>query len=73
MDLPDAALVRQEYELTVRMMLLACDRAAGKATTHETLAEIIGEFRRLWLARNRVGGLANSVRRLEALAPGAAG
>ena len=73
MDLPDAALVRQEYELTVRMMLLACDRAAGMATTREALADIVGEFKRLWLARNRVGGLADSVRRLEALGPGGAG
>ena len=72
MDLPDAALVRDEYALTVRMMLLACDRAAGRNAAGETLADIIGEFRRLWLARNRIGGLSDSVKRLEALAPGAA-
>jgi hypothetical protein len=68
MDLPDAALIRDEYALTVRLLLLACDRAAGKnAGMNERLAAIIEEYRRLWLARNRVGGLADSVRRLQAL------
>jgi len=69
MDLPEAALIRDEYALTVRLMQLACDRAAGVQTTREELAVIIAEFRRLWLARNRVGGLSDSVSRLEALAP----
>jgi hypothetical protein len=67
MDLADASLIRDEYSLTVRLMLLACDRAAGRSTTREMLADIIGEFRGLWLARNRIGGLSDSVRRLEAL------
>jgi hypothetical protein len=84
MDLPDAALIRDEYGLTVRLLLLACDRAAvllgtagagegaGKEPRmRERIVEIIGEYRRLWLARNRVGGLADSMRRLEALLPGA--
>jgi hypothetical protein len=70
MDRPDAALIRDEYSLTVRMLLLACDRAAGKSQgLREQIVEIIGEYRRLWLARNRIGGLADSVRRLEALVP----
>ena len=68
MDLPDAALIRDEYSLTVRMLLLACDRASGERQgMNERLAQIIGEYRRLWLARNRVGGLTDSVKRLEAL------
>ena len=46
MDLPDAALIRDEYALTVRMMLLACDRAAGRLASRETLADVIGELRR---------------------------
>jgi hypothetical protein len=80
MDLPDAALVRDEYALTVRMLLLACDRASvlleaggvGEGPgIRERLAGIIGEYRSLWLARNRIGGLADSVRRLEALLPNA--
>jgi len=70
MDRPDAALIRDEYSLTVHLLLLACDRAAGEVTgTRERLADIIGEYRRLWLARNRIGGLADSVKRLEALLP----
>jgi hypothetical protein len=78
MGLPDAALIRDEYTLTVRMLLLACDRAAvlvgaGGAGfgpgMRERIADIIGEYRRLWLARNRIGGLADSVKRLEALIP----
>ena len=76
MDLPDAALISDEYALTVRMLLLACDRAsvllgaegAGEGTgMRERISDIIGEYRRLWLARNRIGGLADSVQRLEAL------
>jgi hypothetical protein len=50
------------------MLLLACDRASGERQgMNERLAQIIGEYRRLWLARNRVGGLTDSVKRLEAL------
>jgi hypothetical protein len=80
MDLPDAALVRAEYGLTVRMLLLACDRAAvllGTGDAAETrgmpgrIADIIGEYRRLWVARNRIGGMVESVKKLEALLPGA--
>ena len=78
MDLPDAPLIRDEYALTVRLMLLACDRAlscsAPAALGRRPRAgssEIIGEYRSLWLARNRIGGLSDSVRRLEALLPNA--
>jgi hexosaminidase len=31
------------------------------------LEEIVGEYRRLWLARNRPGGLADSAGRMERL------
>jgi len=75
MDRPDAPLISDEYALTVRLMLLACDRsdallagASSRPPTRERLSEIVGEYRRLWLARNRPGGLPDSVRRLQALA-----
>jgi hexosaminidase len=70
MDRPDAELIRDEYALTVRMLLLGCDRAAGRAEgMSEEIMDIIEEYRRLWLARNRIGGLSDSVKRLEALIP----
>jgi hypothetical protein len=78
MGLPDAALIRDEYALTVRMLLLACDRASdlleaaggGRGpVTPERIVAIVGEYRRLWLARNRIGGFSDSVKRLEALIP----
>jgi hexosaminidase len=75
MELPDAPLIRDEYALTVRLMLLGCDRALSllgtggtRPPTRAALADIIGEYRRLWLERNRIGGLSDSVRRLQALA-----
>ncbi len=77
MDRSDAALILDEYALTVRLMLLACDRAqallggaGSRPPSPRQLSEIVGEYRRLWLARNRVGGLSDSVARLQALAPG---
>ena len=76
MDLPDAQLVKDEYALTVRLMLLGCDRIDALLGSSprlppagDQLADIIREYRRLWLARNRSGGLSDSVRRLEALRP----
>lgn len=63
MDRPDAALVRDELANTVRLLLAACDRGLGKATDTGTAREartILAEYRRLWLARNRVGGLRES-------------
>jgi hypothetical protein len=41
------------------MMRAGCARAAGR---RPTMARIIAEHRRLWLARNRPGGLADSCR-----------
>jgi hypothetical protein len=71
---PDAELVRDEYALTVRMLLLACDRASRllegrEESDRESIQDIISEYRRVWLLRNRVGGLSDSVKRLEALLP----
>ena len=80
MDRPDASLILDEYANTVRLLRYACDHAQalvngtledGKAMrrAHEDLRFAIGEYRRLWMCRNRVGGLADSVRRLERLLP----
>jgi len=73
----DATLVRDEFANAGCMLLHACSRGAwlrdpravSAAMRRRLAAEmrtIIGEHRRLWLARNRVGGLVDSVRPLEA-------
>ena len=73
---PDATLVVDEFTNAARMLQHACDRgqwrlsSSGKGAGKERLARdmrlILGEHRRLWLARNRPGGLQDSARRLEA-------
>lgn len=72
----DADLVLQEFEQTARLMRHSCRRGqlafqenqSDSMATQEALdrdmEDIIGEYRRIWLARNRPGGLANSVARL---------
>jgi hexosaminidase len=78
MDLPDSLLIRDEYANAVRLLLHACDRGLalrrGTIDSGETRARcaadlriIIGEYSRLWMARNRIGGLSDSVRGLERL------
>lgn len=80
MDRPDAGLVVEEYENTVRLLLHACDR--GIAALRGTLADprttrswrgeleaVLSEYRRIWLRRNRIGGLEDSIRGLESLLP----
>ena len=79
MDRPDAALVRDEYASTVRLLRYACDHAAalsdgtfdGAAVPmlRDRLHHFIGEYQRIWMERNRVGGLSDSLRRLEAILP----
>jgi hexosaminidase len=77
MDRPDAAIVRDEFTNAARMLLHACERssalwrggpAGGKArrTLATEMRVVLGEHRRLWMARNREGGLQDSVRGLEA-------
>jgi hypothetical protein len=63
MDRPDAALMRDELANTVRLLLAACDRglgSAGEADPAPGARRILTEYRRLWLARNRAGGLLDS-------------
>lgn len=76
MTRPDAALIRREYENTARLMRYACRRGLGllagsdpdrDPVLHAGLAAFLEEYRALWLARSRPGGLKDSVRRFEQL------
>lgn len=73
---PDADLILQEYQFTARLLRHACRRGLLAFDTLEErdelqreldqdMLEIIREYERLWLARNRRGGLADSVARLQ--------
>jgi hypothetical protein len=72
----DAALVLDEFRNNARMLAAGCRRGivqlrGGRAAAAEgrrlagELRQILGEHRRLWLARNREGGLQDSARVLE--------
>jgi hexosaminidase len=74
MAVPDAGLIKREFMNTARLLRHACRRGlmgVGALEASEApalaadLGEIIGEYRPLWLARNRPGGLADSVARFE--------
>jgi len=77
MNRPDAELIVQEYENTARLMRHACRRALLVLESNPTKAarlrreldqdmqQIIRDYKRLWLARNRPGGLADSIARFE--------
>jgi hexosaminidase len=74
MERPDAALIRREFELAARLLRHACHHALMRMTSHPTrdalaadLTEIIQMYRAIWLARNRPGGLADSVARFQSL------
>jgi hypothetical protein len=71
MDRKDAEVTRDEFANAARIMLHACER--GTAMLEETICSaekrkelasqmrtILGEHRRLWSARNRLGGLQDS-------------
>lgn len=75
---PDAALIADEIRNGARLFAHGCDLGAARlrgargghaaARRARDLRAIIAEHRRLWLARNRPGGLADSAGRLERLA-----
>jgi hypothetical protein len=76
MNRPDATLVTDEFANVARLLVHACVRGqwrlkppakdgAVKAALAGDLRMILGEHRRLWMARNRPGGLQDSARRLE--------
>jgi hexosaminidase len=72
---PDAALITREYQHTARLLRHACrrgllalgqgDEGTLRRELDADMGEIIAEYRTLWLARNRPGGLADSVALLE--------
>jgi hypothetical protein len=80
---PDAELIADEFRNAAAMLRHACRLGIGRLLTAsgdiasipvETrralaseLEEIMSEYQRLWLARNRPGGLADSVGRMERL------
>jgi hypothetical protein len=69
----DAALLQREFEFTARLLRHACRRAQWSmghaAPSTDVLARelqrLIADYRELWLARNRPGGLKESVARFE--------
>ncbi len=75
----DAAQITQEFEHTARLLRHACrlgqlvqdgdtdpaGSAARRKLLDQDMREIVREYERLWLARNRPGGLPDSVARLE--------
>ena len=83
LETPDAALIRAEYEFTIAIVTHACHMGLARAeslapTTAAVpadrrrvlaaeLAALLPEYRRLWLARSRPGGLSDSVQRFEKL------
>ena len=74
---PDAELVVREFENAAHLLRHGCQRAllsleqrpAKAAALRRELAtdlrQIVREYKRLWLARNRPGGLADSVAHFE--------
>jgi hexosaminidase len=73
----DAPLILQEFDNTVRLLRHACrlgqllvqpdgpGALPRRRLLNDDMREIIREYERLWLARNRLGGLSDSVARLE--------
>jgi hexosaminidase len=72
MTVADSDLIAAEYHNAAAMLRYACDlglrELSGRKQIDDRLGGIIEEHRRLWLARNRPGGLSDSARRLETLA-----
>ncbi|MFN2304278.1 MAG: glycoside hydrolase, partial [Anaerolineales bacterium] len=75
-DRSDAIVIKKELQLTLSLQSLACKRALyifgeensiQKARLLREINELMGEFRCLWLKRNRPGGLMESVSRFDTL------
>ena len=65
----DAVLVRDEFALVARMIRHGIHRVTIGKENAEELHAILDEHRRIWLARNRPGGLADSQRPWRARLP----
>ena len=74
MNRPDAALIADEICNAAQMLRFACHHGRWRLGVEKMpsdklvawLRDIIAEHRRLWLARNRPGGLDDSCKQLEA-------
>lgn len=68
MDRADAKLIQDEFRNAAAMLKLACRRGLAliecRSLAANEVAPVVEEHRRLWLARNREGGLRESVARL---------
>ena len=70
---PDAALLQREFDLMARLLRHATARVkfahgnGDRAALSADLESLIADYKAQWLARNRPGGLADSVARLERL------
>jgi hypothetical protein len=62
----DAELVRDEFALVAQMLRHGVQRAITGKESAKSLRALLAVHRRLWLARNRPGGLADSQRPLRA-------
>jgi len=60
----DGELVRDEFALVAHMLRHGLQRASTGVDNAKDLRSILAEHRRLWLARNRPSGLADSQRPL---------
>lgn len=77
MQRPDADLIKREYASAARLLRHGCrralqrlagdDTAALKAELLADLEETIDEYKSLWLARNRPGGLQDSLAHFDSL------
>jgi hypothetical protein len=76
MSRPDAELIEREFTNAARLLRHACQRATAlldgsladpgaRRALEQDLQAAITEYRQLWLARNRPGGLEDSAGRLE--------
>ncbi len=65
----DAALVRDEFAFIAQMLRHGIRRALTGAEKMDDLRALLAEHRRVWLARNRPGGLADSQRPLRERLP----
>jgi hexosaminidase len=73
---PDAELIQREFTNAAQLLRHACRRASAildgsmdnsgvRGALDQDMQALIGEYRQLWLARNRPGGLEDSAGRLE--------
>jgi len=78
LDIPDAELVQAEFSWAARILRHACDRGIWVLATAQGRENpgmqgnllvdadaLIAEFEVIWLARNRLGGFAESVTRMK--------